>query len=186
MKNILLTVALFTMINISSYAQGMNMFNQFHDYFAKHNWKKLEKLLSDNFELIDYTGNVIDQKTDYLNFLKNWSGIMGTKWKVIKSSEKDGHVYSVEQDWDIFNITFYNTPPLYIFDYEFSGQQIKKLTYDTIPGHHIFRTTFDTNYQKFIKWAYQNYSKELPDLSSPDRKKSAKAYIKLLKIYAKY
>ncbi len=185
MKKIFLPFILSILAVSLGHAQGMEMFDKFHDYFAKRNWNKLEKLLSDDFQLIDYNGEVVDNKTNYINFLKNWSGTINTTWKVFKAKEQNGYVFSTEQDWDLFNNTFYGIPPTFSFRYEFTDTQIRKLTYDTLPGHHIFEQKFAKNYSTFITWVVENKKDESNSLSDPDFKKMAKAFIKLITLFNK-
>lgn len=165
------------------YGQNMNLFNKFHDYFAKRDWKKLEKLLADDFQLIDWNHMVVDYKDAYMNYMKNWGGTMGTTWTVFTSFEENGKVYSTERDSDLFLNTFYEVVPTYSFIYEFKDNQIHRLSYDTLPGYHHHKDSFTWNYNNFILWVQKNQREEVPNMNSTDQKKSAQTYLKLIKLW---
>src|SRR5688572_12656483 len=122
-----LFLAAFLFSGFLGYGQNMKLFEDFHTYFAKRNWKKLDELLSYDFQVIDQHKKIVHRKTDYLDYLKNWNGTMGTTWTVLTSSEKEKIVYATEQDADLFLTSFYEDVPVYSFRYEFKENQIFKL-----------------------------------------------------------
>jgi hypothetical protein len=187
MKRTLLTAIL--SLALSSFISGQNnlqLYKDYHAAFAARDWKKIESLISYDFQQIDWKHKVVNTKESFINGLKNWNGTVGTEWIVYNSEEKDKKVYSSEQDSDPFIAAFFGIAPIFSYTYEFKENQIWKISYDTLPGYYIDEARFNTNYMRFYYWVEEKYPADVRYIANmDDQKKSAQTYLKLIKIWEK-
>lgn len=168
---------------LSSVAQNMIVFDQFHQYYDQGDWAKLGSVLHEDFELIDWNHRTVANKKRYLEQLQNWNAVLGTRWQVISAEERSGKVYATEQDSDMVLMSMYPTLPMYSFVYELEGKQIRRITYDTLPGNGWLERKMEKTLGGFLNWSERYYPREAANLVGSDLRLSARAFQKLIPLY---
>ena len=139
------------------------LFDDFHIFFAKADFKSMDNLLSESFFCMNQARNSSSPKTEYIEYMQGWNQVFKTKWNV-ESVEEDGQfIKSIEYDTDAWNDYFYGEKKRYRFIYTFNkaGDKITSLRYDTLPGAQRIEFTSQARYSKFHKWIEENYPGKL-------------------------
>ncbi|MFT3909054.1 MAG: hypothetical protein QM737_06470 [Ferruginibacter sp.] len=159
------------------------LFDDFHTIYAKHDFKKMNELLADDFVGLDEKEAVSFTKPGYIGYMTDWNMVFDTKWNVESVSEKGSLIKSIEYDTDIFNDYFYGGSKCRIeYTYTFEKDKIKSIQTKHAPGTDELETVYDERFGKFYEWVSFNYPAKLKYCTKRD-KQSAIETKKLLEAY---
>jgi hypothetical protein len=132
------------------------LFDDFHTYFEKADFDKMDQLLEDSFVMTDSHGER-DLKPDYMKYMMDWNKTFDTKWNVISVIDFGNKIISIEYDTDIFNDYFYNGKMKYRYTYTFNGNHISGLSSEALPEDDELRVNFHDRFKKFMDWVSVNH-----------------------------
>lgn len=179
MKYLIYTLVLFCSCTIPK--SNKEIFEEFHNAYETSDISKLENLLTEDFELVQYN-KINSYKHSYLEFLSNWDKTFNTKWNVVSIKESGQLIESVEYDSDLFNDYFWGGKMPLKYTYYFKGNKISKLHVDTLPGSTERIIEFNNKYATFHEWVLTKY----PEKSECFSAKDEHAIIELKKLLDEY
>jgi hypothetical protein len=158
------------------------LFDDFHTYYEKADFVKMDQLLSDNFVGLNNKGAVSFTKETYLSYMKEWNQVFKTKWNIVSWKLKGRQIISIEYDSDIFNDYFYGGKKTTQYTYTFLNDKIKSIRTDPTADEKNASEIFNNRFTKFYEWVYANYPTKIKYCTAYDYE-SAMEVKKLLETY---
>jgi hypothetical protein len=162
------------------------LFNDFHTFFAKRDFVKMNALLTDDFTGLNENGEISFTKPDYIQYMAEWNTVFNTKWNVISIQQAGETIKSIEYDTDIFQNYFYGNEKMKSqYTYIFEANKIKNIRIDTLPGAARLGAVFQSRFNGFFRWVYANYPAKTKYCSGKDKESATEVKV-LLEKYILY
>jgi hypothetical protein len=159
------------------------LFDDFHTFFARRDFAKMDSLLTHDFTGLNENGAVSFTKPDYIQYMAEWNTVFDTKWNVVSIKQTGKTITSIEYDTDMFQNYFYGNEKMkFQYTYFFEGDKIRNIRADTLPGAARLGTVFKSRFRQFFRWVSVNYPGKMKYCSGKDRE-SAIAVKALLEKY---